>query len=545
MTLLISASIAAQDSVSISVDLGHRQGSYKPIYSWFGYDEANYTTMPNGRQLLKELHDLTPATVHIRMHHLLTSGDGSPDLKWSSTGIYSVGPDGKPVYNFVILDRIFDTLRDAGVQPMVELGFMPKDLTSRPDPYYVKFPRNTAGGSNDPPRSYKEWGELVRVLTKHLVQRYGENETRRWYWEVWNEPNGSYWHAGAQQYYELYDYAVAEVRASLPGALVGGPATTGPSVTKAGAFLDEFLSHCLRDKSAATGGTVPLDFISFHVKGRANVEDGHLSMLMMKEMKDADEGFRIVRNYPKFAKLPIILSEADPEGCAACSSEISQVANYRNGAIYAAYTAAALKGLFELQDRRGVNLISMLSWSFEFEDRQIFEGFRSLATAGIDKPVLNLFRMAGLMSGDRVAVSSAGAVSMDSILGSGVRQRPDVDAFATRSEHEAAVMAWNYSDTDLPAEAVNASITLTGLPSQVIRVLMTHYRIDETHSNSYSAWKRMGSPRTPTAEQYQNLQTAAELQQLASPIWLEVRDGKIVLPISLPRQAVSLLRLTW
>ena len=109
--------------------------------------------------------------------------------------------------------------------------------------------------------------------------------------------------------------------------------------------------------------------------------------------------------------LPIILSEADPEGCAACSSKVNPSNNYRNGTLYPVYTAAAIKGLFDLQDRHKVNLISMLSWSFEFEDKDYFEGFRSLATNGIDKPVLNVFRMAGTDVGNRVKTSSSGQVS--------------------------------------------------------------------------------------------------------------------------------------
>ena len=78
----------AQQPVHIDVDLSHTVGAYKPIYAWFGYDEANYTTPPNGQKLLRELHDLSPVPVYIRAHHLLTSGDGVPELKWSSTNIY-------------------------------------------------------------------------------------------------------------------------------------------------------------------------------------------------------------------------------------------------------------------------------------------------------------------------------------------------------------------------------------------------------------------------------------------------------------------------
>src|SRR5665811_481653 len=105
-------------AVTIDVDLGKAIGRYQPLYAWFGYDEANFGTMPNGVKLLRELHDLSPVPVTIRAHHLLTSGDGVPDLKWSSTNVYHEDAAGKPIYDFTILDGIFDAYKNAGVRPM-------------------------------------------------------------------------------------------------------------------------------------------------------------------------------------------------------------------------------------------------------------------------------------------------------------------------------------------------------------------------------------------------------------------------------------------
>ncbi len=537
---------AAQAPVSINVDLTKAEGTYKPIYSWFGYDESNYTTMKDGKKLLRELHDLSPVPVHIRAHHLLTSGNGVAELKWSSTNVFSLDANGKPVYDFKILDGIFDEYKAAGVRPMVELGFMPKDLAVNPDPYQIHYPKNAiTGGSNNPPKDYKVWGELVRKVTEHFVQRYGKDEVSKWYFEVWNEPDIPYWHSTPEDYYKLYDYAVAGVRDALPGAIVGGPASTGPGNPKAATFLDNFLKHVDSGKSAATGKAVPMDFISFHAKGQPKVIDGHVRMGFDKEMNDVDKGFAIITKYPKLAHLPIILSEADPEGCAACSSKVNPSNNYRNGTLYPVYTAAAIKGLFALQDRHKVNLISMLTWAFEFEDKDYFEGFRSLSTNGIDKPVLNVFRMAGMMSGERVGTTSTGQVPLDDILKSGVRQNPDIDAFATKDAREAAVLLWNYHDDDLPADGAEVQVTVAGIPAGVHRVLLQHYRIDQDHSNAYTVWKAMGSPQKPTPEQYAQLQSAGQLQLLTSPRWLVVDNGKVTIPTSLPRQATSLMHLKW
>ena len=239
------------------------------------------------------------------------------------------------------------------------------------------------------------------------------------------------------------------------------------------------------------------------------------------------------------------MSEADPEGCAACSIKDNPANAYRNGPLYASYTAAAMKALFELQDNAKVNLIAMLSWSFEFENKNYFEGFRTLATNGVDKPILNLLRMAGLMSGERVATTSSGQAPLGDLVKTGVRQAPDVDAFATNADREATVMVWNYHDDDVPAPDAEVRVTVTGIPAGVKRVLLEHYRIDDTHSNSYTAWKTMGSPQSPTPEQYAQLKQAGQLELLTSPAWLDVDHGTVTIETSLPRQAVSLLHIKW
>lgn len=541
---------STQPSVAVHVDLDRTVGPYKPIYSWFGYDEANYTTMRQGRELLGQLHDLSPVPVYIRAHHLLTSGDGVAELKFSSTNVYTEDSSGKPVYDFKILDGIFDAYKAAGVRPMVELGFMPKDLAAdlpdRHESYQVHYPQSTISGkSNNPPKDYKKWGELTRVVTAHLVERYGKDEVLKWYFEVWNEPDIDYWHTTPEAYWKLYDYAVAGVKTALPGAMVGGPASTSPGHEKANLFLKNFLEHVSSGKSAATGGPIPIDFISFHAKGLPKIEGGKVTMGISRELNDADKGFALIASFPKFRHLPIIISEADPEGCAACSSKVNPANNYRNGTLYPAYTAAAFKGLFELQDRHDVNLLSMLTWAFEFEDKDYFEGFRSLATNGVDKPVLNVFRMFALMSGDRVSTSSTGAVPLDTLVSTGVRQTADVDAFATRGAKEAAILVWNYHDVNEPAAPSPTTIIISGIPSGVHRILLQHFRIDDTHSNAYTVWQHMGSTQHPTSQQYADLQAAGQLQLLTSPVWLDVVDGQVRITTEMPREGISLLHLTW
>jgi xylan 1,4-beta-xylosidase len=533
--------------VEVKVDLGKKVGRYEPIYRWFGFDEANYATGPNGRKLLGELHAMSPAPVYIRVHHLLTSGDGTPELKWSSTGVYHEDAQGRPVYEWGILDGIFDAYKAAGVKPMVELGFMPKDLAAKlpnkPDqPYQMHFPGDVLGGaSNNPPKDYAKWQALVQAVVAHLVQRYGRDEVLTWYFEVWNEPDISYWHGTPEEYHRLYDASVAGVRAALPEARVGGPATTGPGGgDNSGGYkmLRGFLEH-VRDSKQ------PLDFISFHAKGTPKVVNGEVTMGINHELRDVNRGFEVIASFPEFRHLPVILSEADPEGCAACSAKMNPANAYRNGTLYPAYTAAAYARIFQLADAHDINLIAMLSWAFEFEGRDTFEGFRSLATNGIDKPVLNFFRMAAKMSGERVEVESTGAVPLDVIRETGVRGAPDVDGLATVNGRKAMVMVWNYQDTVAQDPAVSAHVIVSGLPAGVKHVQVREWVINETHSNAYTAWKAIGSPAHPTPEQTERLQAAGQLQEVGTAKAVAAVTGEVRLESTMQGESVSLYELSW
>jgi xylan 1,4-beta-xylosidase len=190
-----------------------------------------------------------------------------------------------------------------------------------------------------------------------------------------------------------------------------------------------------------------------------------------------------------------------------------------------------------------VNFRGAVTWAFEFEDQKWFDGFRDLATNGVDKPVLNIFRMFGMMSGTRVAVTG-GVYDPFMIRDSGVKtSSPDINALAAKDKNGVSVMVWNYHDDDLPAKPSQVRIDVSGLPES--RVLIHEYRIDNKNSNSYEVWKKMGSPQNPTPEQYELLENAGELKVFTSPFWAEVKNGSITLSLDLPRQGVSLFRINW
>jgi xylan 1,4-beta-xylosidase len=525
--------------VAIRVDARATVAEWRPIWSFFGYDEANFTYMKDGQALLGELARLGSPAVYVRTHHLLTSGDGSPALKWGSTNVYREDAQGRPVYDWRTLDRIFDTLLARGVKPFVEIGFMPEALSTRPDIYPHDPPANQRapvdGGQAYPPKDYDKWRALCEEWARHSVERYGRAEVEGWWWEVWNEPNISYWKGTPEEYYALYDYAVDGVRRALPTARVGGPHTAGGP---GGDFLRLFLEHCLRGTNHATGGVgAPLDFIAFHAKGAPVFVDGHVRMGIAAQMRSLDAGFAVVAAMPELKRLPIVVGESDPEGCAACQGP--QLA-YRNGTMYSSYTAAAFARHLALADEHGVDLEGVLTWAFEFENQPYFAGFRALATNGVALPVLNVFRMLGRMGGRRLRVTSSSEADLEALCTSGVRGRPDVSALASLDSRRLSVLLWHYHDDDVPGPEADVTLSLASLPYADGSVRAREFRIDARHSNAFEAWKRMGSPPEPTPTQRAELIEAGDLTEL--PVRdVDVRAGAATLRVALPRQAVSLL----
>jgi xylan 1,4-beta-xylosidase len=534
--------------VSIQVDPSIQVGEMKPFWSFFGYDEPNYTTRKYGKKLLTELQQLSPTIVYVRAHNLLTSKGNSvgPDLKWGYTDAYKEDKKGKPIYNWTVVDSIIDTYIERGMKPLMEIGFMPKDLSSKPEPYEHTWSKggNLWTGWTYPPKDYNKWRELVYQWVKHSIERYGKEEVLTWLWEVWNEPDLQYWSGTFEEYCKLYDFAADGLKRACPECTIGGPHTTSPRSDKAYKYLTDFIEHCLRGKNYATGKTgTPLQYIGFHAKGSPEFVDGHIRMNMGAQLKDIQRGFEAVNSFPDLKTVPIIVGECDPEGCAACSEKRDPKYGYRNGTMYSSYTAASFARIYELMDKYKVNLQGVVSWSFEFEDQEWFAGFRDLATHGVDKPVLNVFRMFGMMKGQRVSVASDGGLNVNDIISEGVRKGNDVHAIASKDQHSISVMVWNYHDDNIANPPSPIDLTISGINEK--KVLVHHYRVDHEFSNSFEAWKAMGKPHEVVGEQYRALEWSGQLQLYTSPQWMEAADGNTVLKFDLPRQGVSLIQLTW
>lgn len=533
--------MSTRHDVRMEVRADRSAGPYRPLWNWFGYDEPNYTYTANGRKLLRELQELSPEPARIRTHNLLTSGDGSASLKWGSTNAYTEDASGRPVYDWTIMDRIFDAYVAAGNIPLIQVGFTPEALSDDTGPYRHSWSLEertatiTAGWAAAP-NDLAKWGALITAWARHLVERYGEDKVRDWPWEVWNEPDGLYWTGTIPEFCAMYDVTAKAIKAAIPGARVGGPHTCGAFANqKAQTFLRGFLRHVVDAGS-------PIDFVAFHAKGNPVVQDGHVRMGLRKQLRDIEANIAILQEFPELGGLPVVIGESDPEGCAACSARVHPQNGYRNGPLYGAYVVESMLRTYELSRRTGVEIEGAVTWAFLFEDQPYFDGFRDLATNGVDKPVLNAFRMLGMLGGDWVEATSDHALTLDAILEQGVRDAPDVNVVATRDAGGVSVLLWNYHDDDIEDGVADIALSLAGLPAGAAE--FRHFRMDKDHSNAFGVWKAMGAPADPQGADYDRLEAAGQLETIETRA-VDPVDGRLDLAISLPRQGVSLVRIAW
>jgi xylan 1,4-beta-xylosidase len=530
-----------ENTVHFSIDSRQTGKRFTPIWTYFGYDECNATTSEDGKALLRELANICQRPPHIRTHFLLCSGDGAYDLKWGATNVYTEDRMGNPVYDWKILDEIVDTVVQAGCRHHFQFGFMPAALAPPDKPYkntgLKKHGKNT--GVSSPPVDYHKWATVIKTVTDRYVKRYPEAAST-WNWETWNEPNIGFFGGSFEEFCTLNDFSARAFRDVLPGGRYGGPHTAG------GGWLTEFMEHCANGVNYATGrkGT-PLEFIAFHSKGTTNMVNGHPQMQLQKNLRVCDEALAAIASNKTYRRTPVIIGEYDPEGTAALSAKVKPANAYRNESIYAAYEVALMKHTLDLAKSHNINLEGALTWAFMFENKAYFEGFRALTTNGIKKPVFNAFVMLGMLRGNRIDLNSSGALGLQNILKTGVRNEADIDGMAFRSEGKTQAILWHYHDDMAEAPGRSISLSVTAPSNSVQQARVTHYRIDRHHSNAHTRWLEMGSPQKLSTEQKRVLKLHGSLELLSPVIVKTVRQNTLTMDFELPRSAVSLLEVEW
>ncbi|WP_313277976.1 GH39 family glycosyl hydrolase [Timonella senegalensis] len=407
-------------------------------------------------------------------------------------------------YSFLYLDQVFDSYLDAGLKPLLELGFMPKDLASGEDTVFWWE------GNITPPASYDAWCELVEVTLTHLIERYGIDEVATWPIEVWNEPNLTvFWKdADQQEYFRLYERTARAIKAIDERLQVGGPVLS-PGSDEWWAPFAAFI-----EESGA-----PIDFVSRHAytSGPAqHVPFGVYQTLM--EPAALVNQFAIPSQYladTALAGLPVHISEFN--------TSYRPDSPVHDTAYNAAYLAPVLAG----GGATGVESFSYWTISDIFEEvgipRALFHGGFGLLTHGnIPKPTYHLYSFMAQMGRDVLALGE--------------------DHLVTRHEDgRVTVLAWQ--PVDGSPVTLNASHTVAlNLPvAGGDFAYVTRRRVNETLGNAFTAWQRMGRPAAPSRRHMEALRLAAvpALENLALP----VTDGRIELTLELAQHEVTLVEL--
>ncbi len=528
-------------TVDVAVNATAAGTALEKVWAYHGYDEVNYTTSAPGQALLATLGSIDTVSPYIRSHFLLNSGDGTASFKWGSTNVYAEDKSGNPVYSWTLMDGIMDAVTAAGTLPLVEIGFMPHDRAAPPaDPYRNSGVYTLDGHCFNPPKDFTKWGALIRAWATHVRDRYPNVESS-WQWELWNEPDIGYWQGTAAQYLTLYDYTEAALHDVLPNACLGGPAVAAAGA----ALLPQFLEHCATGVNAVTGAIgTRLDMVSFHAKGGVALVGDHVEMDLGNQLRLHQTGFNAVAAVAQFKDEPIIITEADPDGCAACPVAMNPEDAYRNSPAYGAYEVAMMKRTLELEARVGVNVRGLLTWAFLFNGTPYFAGYRALATNGIHLPVLNAFKLLGKLDGTRLPVTSSASSTLDDILTNSVRVAADVDGMATRNGRQVSVLVWNYHDDLVAVPETPVHLTVAVPASFGTRAVITHLRVNDTHGDAYTVWVSQGSPTAPSAEQSAALQQAMEPAPLEPARTADVTAGSVSVDFTLPRFGISLVTLT-
>ena len=450
----------------------------------FGSGRAILSLRDGYRQDLRTVKQAT-GFEYIRFHAILDD----------EVGLYDE-VDGKPVYNFSYVDRIYDGLLQNGVRPFVELSFMPGKLAAQQITQSFWYKPIVS-----PPKDWVKWDDLISQFAQHLVDRYGIEEVSHWYFEVWNEPNLDFWAGEPKQqtYFQLYDATARALKTVSPRLRVGGPATAQA------AWVDRFIAHAVENQ-------VPLDFVSTHVYANDSAMDVFGTNESIPRAQMVCRAAQKVHDQVKASArpdLPIIWSEYN--------------ASYKNepsvtdGVFMGPWLADTIRQCDGL-----VDILSYWTFSDVFEEqgvvkRPFYGGYGLIAEDGLPKPAFNAFKLLHRLGERRITLNSESAL------------------VTRRADGTIVVAIWNSFPPDQEGQPKDVNIVVKGLTSPH-RVLIT--RLDATHGSLLQLYDSMARPAYPTPKQLEELRRAAELP---APEMKMLRHGKVML--ELPPQGLALVEI--
>lgn len=514
----------------LQINANDAQGVIARIWANIGYDELNWTYTTRGKTLLRTLNNdvFTQGDYTVRMHNTFTTGNGLSSPAWGAGNVYHTRVDGSAYYDWQVLDQAFDTIVKNGGVPLVELGFTPFDLTP-PDLRATGFKTVSDQGLNQyefelwkkPPADEVRWGELVKALVQHVVDRYGATEVKKWMFELWNEPDiPNYWQGTVEEYNRLYDVSAVAVKSVLPEAAMGGPATTG--FICGAQWLEQFLAHL------NTQGTRP-DFISFHTKGaffaprriynpeQTAPHESHSTAYMLGEI---ERSLKVIEQFPAFRNVPIYLDECDPAVGTIYGVYDNPNFIITNSEHYPTFVCQLVAKLLDYPQIKRIT-----HWAFYMEGKRWFEGNRTLVdNENVEKPILNGLRMLEKLAGTQRLQTQS--------------DNEKVGVLAGKTGETIYLLVWHHDD-DWRADGL-AHITIS-LEINAPNSDATIWRIDKNHANTYRTWEALGAPQDPSPEQIAVIRQGGQLQ--AEPIPLVRNQTQTQLHLAMPMHSLALIEI--
>jgi len=514
------------DQVDIKINVSVTIETFEQFWGGFGNDYfySGVTSDKNKAffQMIKKANQKRKVFTFHRAHNIF-SDLKAPNRKEPGGAVYKEDENGNPIYDWSRVDEVFDIILDAGMKPIVELGFMPSDLSSDKNRIGDWRKANVA-----PPKDYTKWQNLVSATLEHLISRYGEKEIKSWYFEVWNEPDlfGLFWipdpnesnKSYFSEYCKLYDYTLNGLLSVEENISIGGPAVAGWRD-----FFRDFLNHCSNGNNYVTNNSGSrLDFYSFHQYGDVR------SNIYKKTKKMIDTALDIDKQ--KFSQIPYLLDEFGP------SNEFQ--GEFLNTSYVAAWTCQAIDAMFELGSKYGsaYRPAMMVFWS------EIGENFKygksMLATTVGDRsydlvkgPVFNIYEILSYLRNERL--SFTGSNFGDPVHGIAAKQ----------DDESVSILLYHIRDklgTVKDSSSINLSIE--NLPFEDCYV--ETYAIDNEQNNAFTYWKQIGSPTEPTKNQIKNLQERGELTFFEPVYQIQNITQSLKLDLRLPPNSVQFIKLS-
>ena len=424
---------------------------------------------------------------HVRFHGLLND----------EMCTYLIECD-KDVYSFFNADQIFDFLVSIGMKPFVELSFMPTALQSGGDIVFF-YKANVT-----PPRDYAKWADLITRLVRHWVERYGIDEVRSWYFEVWNEPNlDAFWKGRQADYFKLYEYTANAIKNVDARLRVGGPATADDE------WVPEFLAFCATNK-------LPVDFVSTH----------HYPTDALG--KPGDDTETQLSDAPRDVLIQRVRKMRQAVGDRMlCYTEWNSSSNPFFEFHDQPYAAAFLfKNMLDVADL--VHCYSWWTFSDIFEENYFsstpFHGGFGLQTIhGVAKPSYRAMQLLHGLGDQRLPVAGS---------------HPTVDAWAVRADgtHVDLLLSNHaFPRHAIANEAVAWHVTSSRKPKNA-----SVLRVDGDHCNSRQAWLDMGSPDYLDAKQVAELDEVSQLE--SEPVAVQAHDDGFDIQLNLPPHGIAAVR---